>query len=110
MSPRIRSYIRASALIRQAGAGGAFAAISRKGDRDSGIVLVKVATLDGQAALYSPENSFEGESGYRLTASGPEREIDEKISKRAQFDPDIWVVEIEDKHGRHFLSETIITD
>ncbi len=42
----------ASALIRRAEIGGAFAGVVRKGDADAGAVLVKVATLDGRARLY----------------------------------------------------------
>ena len=36
-----------------------------------------------------------------------EREIDELIQRRRSYDPDLWVVEIEDREGRHFLTETV---
>lgn len=107
MSPRIKTHIWAGALVRRASAAGAFVYVAQKGDPDSGVAMVKVCTLDGRAALYSPERSFDGESGYRLSAAGDERDIDGKIRKRAQSDPDLWVIEIEDREGRNFLTENI---
>jgi hypothetical protein len=29
--------------------------------------------------------------------------VEERLVKEMQFDPDVWIVEIEDKAGRHFL-------
>ncbi len=110
MSPRIKTHIWVSALIRRVQAGGAFVYVAQKGDIDSGIALLKVCTMDGQAALYAPERSFDGESGYRIIAEGPERHIDEKIRGRARFDPDLWAIEIEDRKGRHFLTEKVFQD
>ena len=33
--------------------------------------------------------------------------IDDLIKQDLRIDPDLWVVEIEDRHGRHFLEETV---
>ena len=101
----------ASALIRRAEIGGAFAAVVRKGDSDAGAVLVKVATLDGKARLYAPARDGEGERIWLDLSAGAlgddETEVDAAIRKRAATDPDHWVVEVEDKHGRHFLTERV---
>lgn len=107
VSPRLKTHIWTGALLRRAQAAGAFVYIAQKGDPDSGIAMIKVCTLDGQAALYAPERNFAGESGYRQTAKGDERDMDEKIRNRAKMDPDLWVIEIEDREGRHFLTEDI---
>ncbi|MET0906041.1 MAG: DUF1491 family protein, partial [Tardiphaga sp.] len=32
-----------------------------------------------------------------------ENKIEERLKKEMNFDPDLWIVEIEDKAGRHFL-------
>lgn len=102
----------ASALIRRAGIAGAFAGVVRKGDSDAGAVLVKVATLDGRARLYAPARR--GEAGERVwvdlsagALGDEERAVDAYVRRQAEFDPDIWVVEIEDKQGRHFLMEPV---
>ena len=38
-------------------------------------------------------------------ASGSERDIDASISKQRGFDPDLWVIEVEDRQGRHLLHD-----
>ena len=110
MVARIKTHIWAGALVRRAQAAGAFVYVAQKGDADGGIALVKVRTPDGMARLYAPERNFEGERGYRCIASGAERDIDETVKKRARFDPDLWAIEIEDREGRSFLTETLFED
>jgi hypothetical protein len=99
------------ALIRRAEIGGAFGGIVRKGDTDAGAVLVKVASLDGRARLYAPAQDNEGERIWLDLSIGAlgdaEPDVDAYARKRAHNDPDLWIVEIEDRHGRHFLTEPI---
>ncbi|MEQ1619704.1 MAG: DUF1491 family protein [Terricaulis sp.] len=101
----------ASALIRRASGAGAFAGVVRRGDADAGAVLVKVATMDGRARLYAPARAGEGERVWLDLSAGTlgdvEADVDEAIRKRSANDPDLWVVEVEDKLGRHFLMERV---
>lgn len=101
----------ASALLRRAAIAGAFGGVTRKGDTDAGAVLVKVATMDGRARLYAPARDGEGERIFLDLSSGTlgdiEANVDAYVRKRADTDPDVWVIEIEDKHGRHFLMERV---
>jgi hypothetical protein len=103
----------ASALLRRAAIAGAFGGVVRKGDTDAGAVLVKVATLDGRARLYTPARDGEGERVFLDLSAGTlgdgEPDVDAYIRKRAEKDPDLWVIEIEDKFGRHFLMEPVDT-
>lgn len=98
-----------SALIRRAELGGAFAVVARKGDARAGSVLVKVLNRsDGTARLYSEATRMDGERVWmqpQLTDQEPD--LDRYIERAAKIDPDIWVVEIEDKQGRHFLTEPV---
>jgi len=76
------------------------------GDDTGGAVLVKLATLDGMAALY--QRSFDLMTGDRVwaeLAAGPEREIDDAVARQRGFDPDLWVIEVEDRAGRHLLDQ-----
>ncbi len=80
--------------------------ILQKGDHTAGAVLVKLNTLDGQACCY--QRSFDLMSGERqwvVLSEGAEAEVDASITKQKSFDPDLWVIEIEDKAGRHLLDE-----
>jgi hypothetical protein len=111
MAAELKTEFWASALLRRASDAGAFAAIVRKGDADAGAVLVKVASMDGRARLYAPARDGSGERIWLDLSSGglgdDEREIDAQAQKRAATDPDLWLIEIEDKHGRHFLQERV---
>lgn len=109
--PELKTEIWAQALIRRAEVGGAFAGVVRRGDNDAGAVLVKVSTLDGRARLYAPARDGEGERIWLDLSAGPlgveERAVDEYVAKRASQDPDLWVIEIEDRAARTFLTEPI---
>jgi hypothetical protein len=76
------------------------------GDDTGGIVLVKLSTLDGNAALF--HKSFDLMSGERAwveMTSGTDADVDASIAKQRGFDPDLWVIEVEDRQGRHLLFE-----
>ncbi|WP_295311559.1 DUF1491 family protein [Roseobacter sp.] len=76
------------------------------GDDTGGAVLVKLNTLDGQARLF--QRSFDLMSGDRVWAvlsEGPEADVDEAVTRQRGFDPDLWVIEVEDRQGRHMLDE-----
>lgn len=101
----------ASALIRRAESAGAYATVARKGDGDAGAVLVKVSTRDGRARLYAPARNGEGERIWLDLSAGPlgadEPAVDDYVAKRVVNDPDIWLIEIEDRAGRTFLTEPV---
>ncbi len=107
MLPVLKPDIWVYALIRRAQIGTAYATLARKGDADGGAVLVKVLTPDRQATLYVPIRNMDGERIWLAKGPLDEREIDGLIGKRVHTDPDIWVVEIEDREGRHFLGEPV---
>ena len=76
------------------------------GDDTGGAVLVKLSTLDGAAILF--QRSFDLVSGERVWAelsAGPEAEVDAAVAKQCGFDPDLWVIEVEDRAGRHLLDQ-----
>lgn len=80
--------------------------IVAKGDAVSGTVLVKVATMDGQAvALTRSFDLMTGERTWVVLTEGDEAEVDESIAKQRSFDRDLWVIEVEDPKGRHLLDE-----
>jgi hypothetical protein len=81
------------------------------GDDTAGAVLVKLNTLDGRARAF--QRSFDLMSGARTwvtLAEGEERVVDEAVAKQRRFDPDLWVIEVEDRAGRHLLDEPGLRD
>ena len=98
-----------SALIRRAEIGGAFATVVRRGDMRAGTVIVKsYDTSTRRAKLYTEAFGADGERLWiQPVTSETESELDAYIQRQIGYDPDIWVVEIEDREGRHFITETV---
>ena len=74
------------------------------GDDTAGAVLVKLNTLDGKAVLYQRSIDLMTDNRTWMTlAQGGDAEVDAAIARQRGFDPDVWVVEVEDRAGRHLL-------
>lgn len=85
--------------------------VTAHGDDTAGAVLVKLNTLDGQAAAY--QRGFDPETGARrwvTLVAGGEGEVDAAIARQRGFDPDLWVIEVEDRAGRHCLDAPGLAD
>ena len=109
MCARLSSDVWVSALIRRAEMGGGFAVVARKGDPRAGAILVKaVDRRAGTARLYAEAVRGDGERFWmEPVASRDETDLDGYVERARRIDPDIWVVEIEDAQGRHFLTEPV---
>ncbi|WP_133486612.1 DUF1491 family protein [Aliiroseovarius marinus] len=85
--------------------------VTQKGDATAGAVLVKMNTLDGQAVAY--QRSFDlmtGERCWMVLSEGVEADVDAALTRQKGFDPDLWIIEVEDKQGRHLLDEPGLSD
>jgi hypothetical protein len=110
---RVTSALWVSGLVRRANAALASAMVVHHGDDQAGAILIKAARLDRTAALYAQVpaglsedvDSLDTERRFAavLAAGTPEAEVDAYIQRQRDFDPDLWLVEIEDRDGRHFL-------
>ena len=77
-----------------------------RGDENAGAVVVKVATLDGRARAYRRQFDFARDERVWITlAEGPEVEVDALLARERARDRDLWVIELEDRHGRTLLDE-----
>jgi hypothetical protein len=101
-----------AALIRRAELGGGFAVVVRKGDARAGSVLVKVINrTDNSVRLYAEATRADGETIWmRPSRAETEAELDAYVERARRIDPDLWVVEVEDRQGRSFLTEDVEDD
>lgn len=108
---RLPTKIWVDALVRRVQVAGAAAFIIQRGDESRGDVLVKVSDLKGQAQAFAPRTSMDGERIFVNLESqnvGPaEADVDEYVRRTGSRDTDLWVIEIEDRDGRHFLTERV---
>lgn len=80
--------------------------VTAHGDDTAGAVLVKLNTLDGRArAFHRSFDLMSGERVWVVLEEGAEAAVDAAIARQRGFDPDLWVVEVEDRDGRHLLDE-----
>lgn len=108
---RLKSSIWVSAYLRRCQTEGVFGAVRRRGAEEAGAVFVKVALLDGRAMLYvpAPQTAYDDERPFERIfvpvspAPLAEAAVEERLAKEVRFDPDVWIVETEDRAGRHFL-------
>ena len=78
-----------------------------KGDATAGAVLVKVSTLDGAACAY--QRSFDLMQDKRVwveLSRGADADVEAALERQRCSDPDLWIIEVEDRAGRHLLDET----
>jgi hypothetical protein len=111
---RLKSSIWVAGYLRRCQSEGVFGAVRRRGAEEAGAVFVKLALLDGTAWLYvpAPQTAYDDSRPIeRIFTPSPSKPVEEQViearlAKEVSFDPDIWIVEIEDKAGRHFLDLT----
>ncbi len=110
MEARLKAELWIKAHIRRVEIEGAIAMVARRGDAMSGSVLVKLNNLDGTAQVLAPApNAEKGRVWLRATGPAPvaDGEAEAFIERQLRFDPDLWVLEIEDRAGRHFLDDPV---
>ncbi|GBF27422.1 hypothetical protein MnTg02_02475 [bacterium MnTg02] len=112
---RLKSEIWVKAYIRRCYGEGVPAMVVRKGDHDAGAIYILVNGLDGRNWLYCPAPTGFGDPivGRSWSLYPPETVLSEAdantyLSNQFRSDPDIWVIELEDKDGRHFLEDALI--
>ena len=106
MTPRLTAGLWVSAYLTRLRLVEIPAYVTARGDATAGAVLVKVATLDGRAQAF--QRSFDLMSDSRiwvLLTQGLEPDVDAAIARQHSRDPDLWVIELEDKQGRTLLDQ-----
>ena len=113
---RLKSGIWVAAYLRRCQVEGVAAVLRRRGAEEAGAIFIKVSRLDGSADLYSPapQSAFDearpSERLYSPALKGmplPEAEIEAYLGRQIRFDPDLWIVEVEARDGRHFLDHVV---
>lgn len=109
---RLKTALWVAAYLRRCHVEGIFAVVRRRGAEEAGAVFVRVSRLDGTSDLFgpAPQSAFDAaEATARAftpslaTQSAPDADVDAYLARQVKFDPDVWIVEIEDRAGRNFL-------
>ena len=108
---RVKSELWVKAYLRSCEVQGASAFVARRGDEHAGAIYICVNRLDGTVKLYGPAPAgLEGGGTERRCLAAnviTEGEAATYLARQVNFDADIWIVEVEDKAGRHFLGDAV---
>jgi hypothetical protein len=111
MTARLPTGLWVEALLRRVTVAGAAGFVLQRGDEERGNILVKISTLTSQAQVFTPRTDLDGTRIFVDMAleglPSEELEIDAYLRREMARDRDLWVVEIEDRDGRHFLTEPV---
>ncbi len=115
---RLKSGIWVAAYLRRCNIEGAFAAVRRHGAEEAGAVFIKINRLDGTSTLYgpAPQSAFDdAQPADRIFTAAlggakpvPEANIEARLVREIRFDPDVWIIEVEDRAGRNFLDGNVV--
>jgi len=108
---RLRADLWVAAYIRTRNLTDAWAVLRRRGAPEAGAIFIKLDLLDGSVALFGPAPQSEmddASSERRFTRLHREEYLDAaaaeaRLQREIRFDPDLWIVEVEDRAGRTFL-------
>jgi hypothetical protein len=113
---RLKSGIWVSAYLRRRHIDGTFAVVRRRGAEEAGAIFIKIARLDGTAELYgpAPQSAFDDSRPVDRAFCPcfkqqpvPEADAEAYLAREIRFDSDIWIVEVEDRAGRHLLDQVV---
>lgn len=96
-APRVKSGLWVQMALRMGDAAGRPGVVLRKGDPDSGGILVVLHGRDGMMVL-SQVRAADGTAAWmRGTGQEPvdQAVVDTYVARQMKFDPDLWVVEFE---------------
>ncbi|HWA43363.1 MAG TPA: DUF1491 family protein [Hypericibacter adhaerens] len=104
MEERVPTVIWVTAQMRQGHADGMPVFLRRRGEPRAGAVLVKIDLLGPGCKVMTQVRDGMGRLGW-LSALGEapvtEAEAEAYIERAVKRDPDLWVVEVESRDGRH---------
>ena len=114
---RLKSAIWVAAYLRRHHIEGTFAVLRRRGAEEAGAVFIKIDRLDGTAALFgpAPQTAFEESrpadrafSPCFVNQPVPVGDVEAYLVRQLRFDPDLWIIEVEDRSGRHLLDHVVL--
>ena len=110
MTPRLTAEFWVQAYLARLRLNDIPAFVTARGDATAGAVVVKLNRLDGSGAAFARSWNAEGARVWTPLAEGPEAEVDAALARQRRFDPDLWIVEVEDRAGRTRLDEPGLSD
>ena len=108
---RLKSGIWIQAQIRLCAIANLATYVVKKGDTDAGAIFLRINTLDGTSCIYSQTRDMSGEIAWSQAGGGEPMDdmvAHEYLEKQQKYDPDLWILEIEDPKGKYQFDGEIL--
>lgn len=111
MDDRLPTHLWVMAEVRRCLAEGTPVVVARRGERQGGGLLVKLNLLEQGCRVLTQVRDLDGRLAWMPALEGrlvPDAEADAYIERAVRRDPDLWVVEVEDRQGRNPFEGRIV--
>ncbi len=109
---RISTQFYVNLVTRRAAQEGVTIVVAKSGDDYCGIIILKINLLNGRARVLSETYIDDKIAWMPLTSEDTidDREAESLLARQAEFDPDCWIVEVEDKQGRLWFEGKVLAE
>jgi len=111
MEPRLKTKIQVMAAVRLCTRHAIPIVVARRGDEDAGTILIKLNQLERGFTVLAQTRTALGDLAWlKATGDAPvdEQTADAYIARQVKRDPDLWVVEIEDREARPIFAGRVL--
>ena len=112
---RVKTEIWVKAFLRRVMSEGIAGYIVASGDDYAGAIFIHIDNLNGSHFLFGPAPAGLEEVSHErrwVSCFGEEpvskERADSYLAQQRKYDPDLWIVELEDKQGRNFLGDLLL--
>ena len=98
IEPRLSAEMIVQSLLRKVGQEGGFGTVIKKGDLISGSIIIQCLEKGQNPTLLEKMPSLDGPSEWQKIwpqDTEKKQELSEYLDRRQQFDPDLWVIELD---------------
>ena len=109
MSRRLPTHVEVAGILRRVAAAGDFATVMRKGDAESGSLIIFVTSRGQQVAILERVLGLGGDYQWqasRTSDSTGSADMVNFLARRARFDEDLWAIELDIADPERFIAET----
>lgn len=110
--PRVKASVWISAQVRMCDINMMQAVVRRRGDPDAGSIILRLDRLNGHSIVLSQARDAMGNRAWLVANNGEplaDAEAESYIERRVKGDPDVWILEIEDRHEKYQPDAPVIT-
>lgn len=108
MTDRLPTHLIVGALLRRVNDAGGIAMVRARGEPQGGAILLLIEDRHGPTRVLERRIDFDGTA--TLAESVPTDGAEAYWRRRREYDPDLWVIELDIAEAERFAAETITSN